>query len=153
MLTRPAQPSRGALLLIAGALALLPLTACTDSDADDTQATAEATDTAATPTEDTTAAEDTEGTDAGDDSTDTGASSDVDCEGTSCSVTLTGDGAEADILGTSVVLGGVDNGQATFRIGDEEISCAQGDEVSAGPLTLECSSVEDGQVTMTASLG
>jgi hypothetical protein len=153
MRTRPAQPSRRASFLLAGALALFPLAACTDDDGGDIQATAEATDTAATPTEDTTAAEDTEGTDAGDESTDTGTGGDVDCEGTSCSVTLTGDGAEADILGTSVVLGGVDNGQATFRIGDEEITCGQGDEVSAGPLTLECSSVEDGQVTMTASLG
>jgi hypothetical protein len=143
---------------VAGALALLPLTACTDSDAGDTQATAEATDTpaeetAATPTEDTAAAEDTEGTDAGDAGADAGTGSDVDCEGTSCSVTLSGDGAKAEILGTGVVLGGVDDGRATFQIGDEEFICGEGDEVSAGPLTLECSSVEDGHVTMTATLG
>jgi hypothetical protein len=153
MRTRPAQPGRGAAILIAGALALLPLTGCSDTDAGDPQATSEATDAETSPAEDTTAAEAAEGTDGGDEDAGTDVGSDVDCSGTTCSVTLTGDGAEADILGTSVILGGVEDGRATFRIGDEEVTCGEGDEVSAGPLTLECSSVEEGRVTMTAGLG
>ena len=78
---------------------------------------------------------------------------DVDCSGNSCSVTLYGDGAEADILGTQVVLGTVENGRATLRVGDRDLSCGQGESVSAGPLTLACSTVTEDAVTLTASLG
>ncbi len=80
-------------------------------------------------------------------------SSAVDCSGRECSVTLTGDGAEADVLGTSIVLGTVQDGRATFRIGDRDVSCGQGESVSAGPLTLACSTITDDEVTLTASLG
>lgn len=141
---------RRASVLVAGALLFAPLAACSSTtEPAETDATAtEATETSAA--EEPEASESPEATGEG---TDTGTESDVDCSGTSCSVTLTGDGAEADILGTSVVLGGVENGEATFRIGNEEVTCGEGDTTEAGPLTLECSSVGDGTVTMTASLG
>ena len=80
-------------------------------------------------------------------------SNSVSCSGGTCSVTLTGDGASADLLGTKIAFGGVENGRATLRVGSAEVSCAQGESTSAGPLTLECSEVTDNSVKLTASLG
>jgi hypothetical protein len=80
-------------------------------------------------------------------------SNSVSCSGTSCSVTLSGDGAKADLLNTTVAFGGVDNGRATLRVGDQEVSCAQGESVQAGPLNLECTEVTENSVKLTASLG
>jgi hypothetical protein len=77
----------------------------------------------------------------------------VSCSGGSCSVTLKGDGASADILGNNLAFGGVENGRATLRVGDKEVSCAQGENVSAGPLSLECTEVNDDSVTLTAIVG
>src|SRR3954467_8739400 len=77
----------------------------------------------------------------------------VSCSGTSCSVTLSGDGAKADVLNTTLAFGGVDDGRATLRVGDTEVSCAQGESVDAGPLSLECTEVTDDSVKLTASLG
>lgn len=76
----------------------------------------------------------------------------VSCSGTSCSVTLKGDGASADLLNTSIAFGGVENGRATLRVGDKEVSCGQGESVSAGPLRVECTEVTEDAVTVTASL-
>jgi hypothetical protein len=75
------------------------------------------------------------------------------CSGTSCSVTLSGDGAKADVLNTTVAFGGVEDGRATLRVGGKEVSCAQGESVDAGPLTLACTEVTDTSVKLTASLG
>jgi len=80
-------------------------------------------------------------------------SDNVSCSGTTCTVTLKGDGASADLLGTTLAFGGVENGRATLRAGDTEVSCAQGQSVSAGPLSLKCSEVTDDSVTLSASLG
>ena len=77
----------------------------------------------------------------------------VDCAVNSCSLTLSGDGARADVLGTPVTLGTVQDGRATVRVGDREVSCSQGESVAAGPLTLECTTVTPDTVTLTASLG
>jgi hypothetical protein len=77
----------------------------------------------------------------------------VSCSGTSCSVTLSGDGAKADVLNTTLAFGGVEDGRATLRVGDTEVSCAQGEKVEAGPLALECTEVTDDSVKLTASLG
>lgn len=77
----------------------------------------------------------------------------VDCSGTSCSVTLSSDAKQADVLGTTISFNGVQGGKATLRVGDHDVSCAQGDKVSAGPLALECTTVSDSSVTLTASLG
>ena len=134
--------------VLAGALLLVPLAACsedtTTSGTATTDTSAPAGDTGAT---DTTAPEDTAAT------SDPTGTAGVDCTGTSCSLTLTGDGAQADVLGTQVSLGTVQDGRATVRVGDREVSCSQGERVSAGPLTLECTTVAADAVTLTASLG
>jgi hypothetical protein len=75
------------------------------------------------------------------------------CAGTSCTVTLSGDGASAKVFNTTLAFGGVDNGRATLRVGDNEVSCAQGEKVDAGPLSLECTEVTDDSVELTASVG
>ncbi|WP_448610450.1 hypothetical protein [Geodermatophilus sp. URMC 60] len=80
-------------------------------------------------------------------------SDNVSCGGSECSVTLSGNGAEAEILGTSLAFGGVQDGRATLSVGNASVSCAQGETVSAGPLTLTCSTVESDSVELTASLG
>jgi|SRR4051794_6202794 hypothetical protein len=97
--------------VLAGGLALLPLTACSFS------------------------------------------SDNLSCSGSECSVTLSGNGAQVDVLGTSLAFGGVQDGRATLSVGNASVSCAQGETVQAGPLTLTCSTVEADSVKLTASLG
>ncbi len=75
------------------------------------------------------------------------------CSGSECSVTLSGNGAEVEILGTSLALGGVQDGRASLEVGNASVSCAQGETVSAGPLTLTCTTVQSDSVELTASLG
>jgi len=76
----------------------------------------------------------------------------VSCSASSCTVTLSGDGAEAEVLGTTLSFAGVQDGRATLSVGGASVSCAEGESVSAGPLDLECSSVTDDSVELTASL-
>jgi hypothetical protein len=78
-------------------------------------------------------------------------SNNVTCSGASCSVTLSGDGAEAEILGTTLSFGGIQDGRASLSVGGASVSCAEGESVSAGPLQLECTSVTDDSVELTAS--
>lgn len=147
--------------VLAGTLLLVPLAACGDtSEPGDAEAVPEVTATEGAPAEgtgdptDSTGTEDaTEPTEPTEQAGDSGTEADVNCSGNTCSVTLSGDGAEADVLGTSIVLGGVENGRATVRVGTQDLSCGQGESVSAGPLTLACSTVTGDTVTMTASLG
>jgi spore coat protein U-like protein len=77
----------------------------------------------------------------------------VSCSTSSCTVTLSGDGAEADILGTTLSFGGVQDGRASLKVGDASVTCGEGETVTAGPLQLECSSVTGDSVELTASLG
>jgi len=77
----------------------------------------------------------------------------VSCTTSSCTVTLSGDGAEVDILGTTLTFGGVQDGRASLGVGDVSVSCAEGETVTAGPLALQCSSVTDDSVELSASLG
>ena len=77
----------------------------------------------------------------------------VSCSTSSCTVTLNGDGAEVDILGTTLTFGGVQDGRASLGVGDASVSCAEGETVTAGPLELQCSSVTDDSVELSASLG
>jgi hypothetical protein len=77
----------------------------------------------------------------------------VNCSTSSCTVTLSGDGADADILGTTVTLGGVQDGRASLSVGGASVSCGEGETVTAGPLQLECSSVTGDSVELTATLG
>ena len=80
-------------------------------------------------------------------------SDNVSCTTSSCTATLSGDGAEAEIFGTTVRFGGVQDGRATLGAGGTNVSCAQGDSVGVGPLQIECTSVTDDAVEITASLG
>jgi hypothetical protein len=57
------------------------------------------------------------------------------------------------VFDTTISLVRVDNGQATLRAGDQEISCTQGQSISAGSLMLECTTVTHDTVTFTASRG
>lgn len=80
-------------------------------------------------------------------------SDNVSCSGGTCTVTLSGDGAQAEILGTTVSLGGVQDGRASLTVGGTTVSCGQGEAVGAGPLALECSSVDENSVQLTATVG
>ena len=80
-------------------------------------------------------------------------SNNVSCSSSgTCTVTLSGDGAEAEILGTTLSLGNVENGRASLSVGDASVSCAEGESVTAGPLDLQCSSVTEDSVELTASV-
>jgi hypothetical protein len=75
------------------------------------------------------------------------------CDTNSCSVTLDGDGAEVDLpIGPTIRLGSVEGDRASISVGGASISCAEGESVSAGGLVLECTSVSDDGVELTASL-
>ena len=80
-------------------------------------------------------------------------SNNVSCSTSSCTATLSGDGAEAEILGTTVTFAGVQDGRATLGVGDASVSCAEGESVGAGPLSVTCTKVADDSVEITASLG
>lgn len=79
-------------------------------------------------------------------------SGNVSCTTSSCTATLSTDTAKAEILGTTVTFGGVQNGKASLGVGGASVSCAQGESVAAGPLQLECTSVSADAVEITASL-
>jgi hypothetical protein len=80
-------------------------------------------------------------------------SDNVSCSGKKCTATLSGDAASAEILGTKIEFGGVSqDGRATLGVGDASVSCAEGESVSAGPLSVTCTKVSEGTVEITASL-
>jgi hypothetical protein len=80
-------------------------------------------------------------------------SDNVDCSGKTCTVTLEGDGAKASILGNDLAFVGTENGRATVSVGDASVSCAEGESVSAGPLSLTCTKVTDTSLELTATAG
>jgi hypothetical protein len=80
-------------------------------------------------------------------------SNNVSCTAGSCSVTLSGEGAEADILGTTLSFSGTQDGRAELTVAGTTVACAEGESVTAGPLSLECTSVDADAVELTASLG
>jgi hypothetical protein len=80
-------------------------------------------------------------------------SDNVTCSGGTCTVTLSGDGAEVDVLGTTLTLGDIQDGQASLSVGGASVSCGEGETVSAGPLQLECSGITEDSVDLSASLG
>jgi hypothetical protein len=81
-------------------------------------------------------------------------SNNVSCSSSgSCTVKLTGDGAEAEILGTTLSLGSVENGRASLSVAGTSVSCAEGESVTAGSLELQCTTVTEDSVELTASLG
>jgi spore coat protein U-like protein len=77
----------------------------------------------------------------------------VSCSTSSCTVTLSGEGAEAEVLGTTLSFGGVKDGRASLSVGGASVTCGEGETVTAGPLELTCSSVTGDSVELTASLG
>ena len=79
-------------------------------------------------------------------------SDNVDCSGTTCTVTLEGDGAKASILGNDLAFVGTENGEATVSVGDASVSCSEGESVSVGGLALQCTSVTEDEVELTATL-
>jgi len=142
---RPSRPVAGALL---GAAALVALTGCTGSGGSVAGGTADAAPGSAASSLTASASASASETAA---ASPTGAS--ASCSVTSCSATLTNAAAQVSVLGKTISFGGVQNGRASLGVGDQTVSCAQGDKVSAGPLTLQCSTVTDSSVTLTASLG
>jgi hypothetical protein len=140
-MTRTSRPgSRTAAGMLAGTLLLFPLAACSDATVDDRGAGP----TTGAPADEEEATESA--------TEDAGSPAAIDCAGVSCELTLAS-GQEADVLGTDVSFTSVEGDAATIRVGDDDVSCRQGEEVSAGPLTLECTTVTEDSVTLTARLG
>jgi hypothetical protein len=131
---------RSAAVVLAGGLFLVPLAGCTgDEENTGSSVLTQAEDAA----EDATSqAEDA--VDAADEA--------VDCSGDSCTVTVSPDAGEVEVLGTTLSYNGVEDGEATIMVGDETVTCAEGDSVEAGPLTLECTTVSDESVSLTATM-
>ncbi len=80
-------------------------------------------------------------------------SENVSCSPRSCTVTLEGADAEVEVLGTTLAFAGTQDGRASLGVGSATVSCAEGESVSAGRLSLLCSSVADDRIELTASLG
>jgi hypothetical protein len=76
----------------------------------------------------------------------------VSCSGASCSVTLGGT-SRLTVLGTTFSLSGIQDGRATLDVGGRSVSCAQGESVSAGGVTLACTAVTEDSVSFTATRG
>ncbi|MGY1841215.1 MULTISPECIES: hypothetical protein [unclassified Modestobacter] len=144
--------------LAAAGLLLVPLSGCSDepvSDATSALDTASESPTGGETSEPTTESSPTAtatATPTGSPGA-TGAQTGVNCSGSSCAVTLSGDGTEVTVLGTPITLGQVQDGRATIGIAGQQVSCSEGEAVSAGPLTLECTTITPETVTLTASLG
>lgn len=124
---------RPAAAVLAGGLLLVPLAACTGDEA----TTGASVLTSASETVDSALGS---------------AAENVDCSGDSCSVTLDSGSGDVEVLGTTIAYDGFDDGEATIRVGAETVSCAEGDTVSAGPLELECTTVDEDSLTLTATL-
>src|SRR4051794_4387551 len=73
------------------------------------------------------------------------------CSETSCSVTLAGNGSSVDVFGATISFRTIQDGQATLRVGDQDVSCRQGQMVSVGSLWIECAAVTDNRVEFTVS--
>ncbi|MGY2083656.1 hypothetical protein [Blastococcus sp. SYSU DS0539] len=80
-------------------------------------------------------------------------SENVSCSSGTCTVTLSGDGAQAEILGTTLSFDGVQDGRASLTVGGNSVSCGEGEGVAAGPLEISCTSVAADSVELTASVG
>ncbi len=77
-------------------------------------------------------------------------SDNVTCSTSKCTATLSGEGATAEIFGTTLEFAGTQDGRATLGVGDASVSCAAGESISAGPLSVTCTSVTDDAVELTA---
>ena len=77
----------------------------------------------------------------------------VSCSGNSCTATLKGEDAKASILGNDLVFAGTEDGKATLSVGDTTVSCSEGESVSAGPLSITCTTITEDSVELTAKVG
>jgi len=80
-------------------------------------------------------------------------SDNVSCSGRTCTATLNGNGTTASILGHDLGFAGVKDGRATLQVGDASVSCAQGESVSAGPLSITCTTVTTDSVQVSVKVG
>jgi hypothetical protein len=74
----------------------------------------------------------------------------VSCSGSACTVTLAGS-SRLTVLGTTFSLTSIQGGRATLDVGGQSVSCAQGESVSSGPITLQCTAVTADSVSFTAT--
>ena len=65
---------------------------------------------------------------------------------------LAGDGSQVDVLGATISFHGVQDGRAALRVGEQDVSCTQGQSVSSGSLRLDCTIVTDNRVEFTVSI-
>ncbi len=70
------------------------------------------------------------------------------CTNGSCWVALAGHDSEAEVFDTTIVLVSIEDDRATLRVADAEVSCVQGQTVSADDLELDCISVTDDTVVV-----
>jgi hypothetical protein len=80
-------------------------------------------------------------------------SDNVSCSGSQCTVKLEGNGASANILGNDIGFAGTQDGRAGLSLGDASVTCAQGESVALGPLSVTCTTVTENSVELTASAG
>jgi hypothetical protein len=76
----------------------------------------------------------------------------VQCSPSGCTVTLEGTDAQVEVLGTTLTFSGTQDGRASLGVAGANVSCAEGESVTAGPLELECTSVTEDAVELRASL-
>ena len=74
----------------------------------------------------------------------------VSCRENTCTVTLGGAGSLVRVFDTTIAFVGIDEGTATLRVEDQEVSCREGAGVPAGSLQLECTGVTEDTVEFTA---
>jgi hypothetical protein len=75
----------------------------------------------------------------------------VSCSGNFCTMTLGGSGSTGEVFGTTIVLEDIRDGTATVQVGDRSTAVRQGQTVSAGRVSLRCSSVTPATVTLTGT--
>jgi hypothetical protein len=156
---RTTHSRRTAGVVLAGGLFLVPLAGCSGDEpntgssalTDASDAAEDAGDAAGEATEEAGDAAASATSAAGDAAE--AAEQAVDCSGTSCTVTLSPNAGDVEVLGTRIAYEGVENGEATVTVGNDSFSCAEGETIDAGPLSLECTTVSDDELVMTASLG
>ncbi|NEM09005.1 hypothetical protein [Geodermatophilus normandii] len=68
-------------------------------------------------------------------------------------MTLAGTGSRVRVLGTTISLTDVHDGQAALHVDDQDVTCSEGQSATAGSLTLTCADVTSDSVTVTVSLG
>ena len=65
---------------------------------------------------------------------------------------LAGGGSQVAVLGTTISFHGVQDGRATLRVGEQDVSCTQGQSVLSGSLRLDCAIVTDNRVEFTVAI-